>query len=245
MNLTTIDPSAAAGGIQLTMTSREIAELTAKEHKNVLRDIKALLAGLKTEPSAFEGSYTDSTGRILPCFNLPKRECLILVSGYSVELRARIIDRWMELEAQVATPADPIRVLNDPAAMRGLLLTYSEKVLALEDQVADMAPTVEAFDRLAKADGSLCVTDAAKALQVRPKDLFSYLREHGWIYKRVGSDHHLGYQTKVASGLLEHKVTTVLRADGSEKITEQCRITPKGLAALGKLMPPAATSVAA
>lgn len=84
------------------MSSREIAELTGKMHKNVMRDISAMLTGLKSEPSDFEGSYIDPTGRTLPCFNLPKRETMILVSGYSIPLRARIIDRWMELEAAVA-----------------------------------------------------------------------------------------------------------------------------------------------
>lgn len=75
------------------MSSREIAELTGKMHKNVMRDISAMLTGLKSEPSDFEGRYTDPTGRTLPCCNLPKRETMILVSGYSVALRARIIDR--------------------------------------------------------------------------------------------------------------------------------------------------------
>ncbi|MBB3944103.1 phage regulator Rha-like protein [Rhizobium skierniewicense] len=84
------------------MSSREIAKLTGKRHTNVIRDIRTMLTGLKSEPRDFVGSYTDSTCRQLPCFNLPKRETLILVSGYSVELRARIIDRWMELEEQQA-----------------------------------------------------------------------------------------------------------------------------------------------
>lgn len=56
------------------MSSREIAELTGNMHKNVMRDISAMLTALKSEPSDFEGSYIDPTGRTLPCFNLPKRE---------------------------------------------------------------------------------------------------------------------------------------------------------------------------
>ena len=38
--------------------------------------------------------------------------------------------------------------------------------------------------------------------------------------------------------LMEHKTTTVTRSDGSEKITEQVRLTPKGLTKLAKIFPP-------
>lgn len=78
----------------LTMTSREIAELTGKNHADVLRDIRNMLEVLKKDASIFAGIYKDAYGRDKACFNLPKRETLILVSGYSTELRARIIDRW-------------------------------------------------------------------------------------------------------------------------------------------------------
>lgn len=219
-----------------TMSSLEIAELTGKAHAHVMRDIRVMMEELGGQ-SSFGSTYRDAQGKERACFNLPKRESLILVSGYSVELRARIIDRWAELEQQVAT-FDPVAVLNDPSAMRGILLSYTEKVLALEAVNAELTPKAEALDRIATADGSLCVTDAAKALQMRPKDLFSYLREHGWIYRRAGAGHDVGYQSKTTTGLLEHKVTTVLRADGSEKITEQVRITPKGLAKLSALIQP-------
>ena len=129
---------------------------------------------------------------------------------------------------------DPMKALSDPNVLRNLLLGYSEKVTELEQKVDVMQPTVDAFDRIAKADGSLCLTDAAKALQLRPKDFIQKLQSEKWIYKRAGNSHWLGYSDKVQSGYLEHKVTEVTRGDGSTKITEQVRITPKGLAKLAK-----------
>ena len=88
-----------------TMTSREIAELTGKRHDNVMRDIEAQLTELLGDGGLlkFEDTYRDKqNGQEYRQYNLPKRESLIVVSGYSVELRARIIDRWSELEAQAA-----------------------------------------------------------------------------------------------------------------------------------------------
>lgn len=183
-----IIPTSAA---EQAMSSREIADLCEKRHDHVMRDIRQMLVELHGEGCLprFGGTsivqQPNGGEREVPCFFPPKRETLILVSGYKLELRARIIDRWQELEAQ--QHRDPVQVLNDPAAMRGLLLTYSEKVLALEAENKELVPKAEALDRIATADGSLCVTDAAKTLQVRPKDLFAFLRSHGWIYSRPGT----------------------------------------------------------
>jgi Rha family phage regulatory protein len=225
------------GGAQ-TMSSREIAELCEKRHDHVMRDIRDMLAQLHGEGGLpkFGASYINAQNKPQPCFNLPKRETLILVSGYNLAMRAKIIDRWQELESQ-ARP-DPMVALNDPAMMRGLLLSYSEKVLELEQANAALAPKAEALDLIATAEGALNITAAAKALQVRPKDLFAYLHAHGWIYRRAGGSGYLGYQAKVSSGLLEHKVTTILRADGTEKIVEQVLVTAKGLTKLAALLRP-------
>lgn len=86
----------------LTMSSREIAELTGKDHKNVLTDIRKMLEDLDLHSAEFSAQYKDATGRALPVFNLPKRESIILVSGYNIKMRAAIIDRWQELESQAA-----------------------------------------------------------------------------------------------------------------------------------------------
>lgn len=82
------------------MSSREIAELTGKRHDNVKTDIEKMLLELELNVPEFSGTYIATNGNISIEFNLPKRESLILVSGYSIVLRAKIIDRWQELESQ-------------------------------------------------------------------------------------------------------------------------------------------------
>lgn len=104
MNNLSIFSAAATAGQAVTMSSREIAELTGKEHKNVLADIRDMLESLGQTSADFSANLPDSYGRMQPAYALPKRETLILVSGYSTELRARIIDRWQELEAKATQP---------------------------------------------------------------------------------------------------------------------------------------------
>jgi phage antirepressor YoqD-like protein len=154
----------------------------------------------------------------------------------ATDITIEIIERFDAYER--GEPRDPIAVLNDPAAMRGLLLTYSEKVIALQATNAALAPKAEALDRISTADGSLSLQEAAKALQVRPNvDLIKYLSTNGWIYRRNGSGNWLGYQVMTNAGLLEHKVEIQKLADGSEKVREQVKVTPRGLAKLAKIVP--------
>ncbi len=110
-----------------TMSSREIAELCGKEHKNVMADIRSMCESLSIQSAEFSADYKDDKGRTYPCFNLPKRESLILVSGYDVMTRARIIDRWQELEAQAITPFASA-TLQTP---RSLAITHVEETLHL------------------------------------------------------------------------------------------------------------------
>ena len=225
--------------------SRQIAEHFDKAHKNVLRDIDNLDCSDEFSRLNFEHTpyVHPQNGQTYQMCQMTRDGFTFLVMGFTgkkaAEWKEKYIAAFNEMENAIKM-RDPMEALNDPSAMRGLLLTYTEKVIALEAKVAEDAPKVEALERISEADGSLCVTDAAKALQMRPKDLFQYLQSHGWIYKRTGNAHYLGYSSKVTSGLLEHKVTTVLRPDGSERITEQVRVTPKGLSKLAQLVKPAA-----
>ncbi|WP_279449608.1 phage antirepressor KilAC domain-containing protein [Aeromonas hydrophila] len=228
-------------GGDITMTSLEIADLVNKRHDNVKRTIEALVEkGVIQHPQIEECVKINGLGlkqtRSVFVFGgkQGKRDSLIVVAQLCPEFTARIVDRWQELEEAVTTVVDPMAVLNDPASMRNLLLTYSEKVLDLEQQIEVAKPLVEAFERIAVADGSLNLTEAAKALQQQPKKFNQHLSSQHWIYKRPGGKCWLGYQDKVQQGLLEHKVTTVTLPDGNERLCEQVRITPKGLAKLAQ-----------
>lgn len=101
-------------GTALTMSSLEVAGLTGKRHDNIIRDIRSMSRELGLSLSFEEKS--SGNGRPLTVVNLPKRESLILVTGYSVQARAIIIDRWMELEAAVASSTNGNGVVTELAA---------------------------------------------------------------------------------------------------------------------------------
>ena len=77
-----------------TMSSREIATLCDKRHDNVMADIRKMLDELDIYAPDFSGTFITEQGN--------QYECLILVSGYNVKIRTKIIDRWQQLEVDVS-----------------------------------------------------------------------------------------------------------------------------------------------
>lgn len=216
----------------ITMSSREIADIAQARHNDVIATIVRLFdKGLLRSSRKTRQEATG--GRPIEVFDLIERDVYLVISGYNDEVRARIIDRWQELESR---KPDPMEVLSNPALLRQALLGYSEQVIALQKQNTEMTPKAEALDRISTANGSLCITDAAKSLQVQPKKLFQLMNQKGWIYRRTGKASWIAHQEKIKQLLLEHKITTVERDDGTEKITEQVRVTPKGMTRLALLV---------
>ena len=221
----------------LTMSSREIAELVEKRHDNVKRTIESLAEqGVIIQPQIEASSFTDAIGRSMPesVYQLKKRDTYIVVAQLSPEFTARLVDRWQQLENEAA---DPMKVLSDPAAMRGLLLTYTEKVINLEHKVEILEPKAEALDRIAThSEGSFCIRDAAKTLQVQEKKLKQFLHEKGWTYRRPYDQELRAYAPILKNGLMEHKTTTGERGNGTEWIDTQARVTAKGMARLSQML---------
>lgn len=228
----------------VTISSREIAVLVESRHDKVKQSIERLAkrGAIRLPPMGdFEEINNLGAKVIRKLYQFAgeqgKRDSIIVVAQLCPEFTARLVDRWQELETRVAKiTIDPMEVLSDPTALRGLLSNYSERVINLQNQVQEMQPDIDAFKRIAKSEGGICITVAAKELQIQPKALFKYLSSHHWIYRRVGGRSWLAYQPKIQTGLLEHKVTLIAKTDGSEKVSEQVLITPKGLTKLSRLL---------
>jgi len=190
MNLTTT--------IIQTMTSREIAELTGKEHFHVKRDIAKVLAEAGIDPSKFGCTYLDAQNREQTEYRLPRRECDLVVSGYSVPYRLAIIDRWHELEQQNAQPTIPatpsIQIASEWLGMAQLLgvpvhAAQVEAVKQVELKTGiDFRPLLAASpaqDAIKDEDVMLEPTDIAKRAGLASgKDVNKLLASHGYQYRQ-------------------------------------------------------------
>jgi Rha family phage regulatory protein len=153
--------SAALAATAPTMSSLEIAERTGKEHRNVMRDIRGMLTELHGAGGvlSFEHTHRNAqNGQTYPIFRLPKRECIILVTGYSIPMRAAVVDRWAELEAQVAGPAIPN--FSDPAAAARAWAEHFEgerRALAAKEQERTLRIAAQAETEALKPAAALCI----------------------------------------------------------------------------------------
>ena len=88
------------------MTSLQIAEITGKQHKDVLEAIRNMEpAWVKTTGRKFPlNEYKDARGRKLPMYRLAKTECLYIATKFNDEARAKLVLRWEELESSKAEP---------------------------------------------------------------------------------------------------------------------------------------------
>lgn len=227
------DMTIPGGNAVTSMSSREIAELTGKQHAHVMRDTRKMLEALGKDVSSFGSIFKDGYGREQQEYVLDRELTLTLVSGYDIPLRHRVVTRLAELEAQIAKPAiDPMQALSDPAVMRGLLLTYTEKVISLESRVAEQEPKVKAFNRIAEGEGMLNLQTTGKVLQQPPNKFIQKLRELRWIFKRPGAKYNSAHVDKINAGYLATKAHEYEKPDGTIHVNDQVMVTPKGLAKL-------------
>ena len=164
-----------------TMTSLEIAELTGKQHKDVMKAIRNMEpAWVKVQERKFallSRTYQLPNGgtKEVPCYVLTKTECLYIATKFNDEARAKLVLRWQELEEEKwkeeSEKVKEVRCLPSP-----------KKILALADEIIG-----EGLRMLNEpAEDTLTATQVAKTFNMNTLDFNAVLRDMGIQYRRDG-----------------------------------------------------------
>ena len=134
------------------MTSIEIAEVTGKQHNDVLKAIR------KMEPvweKVHEGKFSlkqrtiqtsNGATRQVPYYSLTKTECLYIATKFNDEARAKLVLRWEQLErerinAEVRMPM-PVHCLPTEKAMIAAVDDIRQDLISLENMDARPCYTI-------------------------------------------------------------------------------------------------------
>lgn len=164
-----------------TMSSLEIARLCEKQHKHVLVDIRNMLAELGLVTADFSAVYKAENNQQYDCFNLPRRECDILIAGYSIKYRAAIVDRWQELEAgnHVSVPSSFAEALR-------LAADQQEQIQQLQITNQHSAMKIDVLEQLLAAGVS--APEFCRRLNgVNTMKVNDFLLDAGWLILATGS----------------------------------------------------------
>ncbi|WP_280192129.1 phage antirepressor KilAC domain-containing protein [Delftia sp. PS-11] len=205
----------------LTMSSREIAELTGKDLGHVNRDIRAMLDTLGDDPE-LEHVREDKDGRgYTTAFHLGRELTYTLLAGYSMQLRRRVVARWQELEAQAA-PALPD--FSNPVAAARAWADAKESEQRAAEALALAAPKVEYVDRYVAANGAKGFRQVAKLLEANEHEFRAWLQDEKIMY-RLGGE-WTAYQCHIDAGRFVVKAGV---AQANEHAFNTTKFTPKGV----------------
>ena len=159
-----------------TMTSLEIAELTGKQHKDVMKAIRNMepawvkVCGRNFALTSRTIIQPNGGTREVPCYQLTKTECLYIATKFNDEARAKLVLRWQELE------------LQEQKHRQQLCLPSPQKILALADEIIG-----EGLRMLnEEAEDTLTATQVAKTFNMKVYDFNAVLRDMGIQYRRGG-----------------------------------------------------------
>lgn len=220
-----------------TMTSVEIAEVTGKQHAHVMRDIRSLLERGCDESNFGLVEYKDKKGESRPMYQLTKKGCLILASGYDALLREKIINRWEELETKEAslikvptTFAEALRLAADQAekleAQEKMLEASSKEIVELSGTIATMQPKVTYVDKILSSKETVTTTQIAQDYGQSAKSFNILLRNFG-IQHKVGGQWIL-YAKYLPNGYVQSDTIPIEHKDGSADSVMHTKWTQKG-----------------
>lgn len=207
----------------LTMSSREIAELTGKRHADVMRDIRTMMEALQQNADlrsvCKSSTYVGENDQSYPQYELDKDTSLTLLLGYDVVARMKVVKRWQQLEAQAA-PAVP-RTMSQ--ALR-LAAEQAEQIEQQQAALALAAPKAEYVDRYVAANGAKGFRQVAKLLGANEHAFRAWLQDEKIMY-RLGGE-WTAHQCHIDAGRFVVKTGV---AQANEHAFNTTKFTPKGV----------------
>ncbi len=202
------------------MTSLEIAQLSGKQHKDVLKAIRNMeSAWEKVNGRNFAlVDYKDLKGELRPCYLLSKTECLYIATKFNDEARAKLVIRWQELEEErlmeIQKPKQKIQEIR--------LLACDEEVLDEADDI--LGEELEELNR----ESRYCYTptEIGKAFGMDGRDLNSFLSDQKII--RWARGQWQLTQKYLHRELTANRYSYVHGRDGRRKLVSRLVWTEKG-----------------
>ena len=181
---------------EMTMSSREIAELTGKRHDSVKRTMEVLRC---KEVVSFTQSVepTAGGGKPVRILLVNKRNSYIVVAQICPHFTALLVDRWQELES-MQSPA-PLLPKNYIEALESLII--KEKLLI------EQAPKVSFVDNCVERGQLMTATQVAQKHKISAVKLNRFLGELGGVYSKSVKRSRVFLQPFVDDGKGEMKQT--------------------------------------
>ena len=174
--------------ISKTMSSREIADSTNKDHSHVIRDIKLMLSQID-DPNMDDTDFKeifDNRGYTSE-IRLNKDLTFTLIAGYNSKVRYRIVKRWQELEAQVSASSPVTPALPNFTNPADAAIAWAEQYRAKEAAQAQLViaqPKVNFYDTVAASGSLMTVSDVAKKMSMSAQALNAKLVNIGAYDRR-------------------------------------------------------------
>ena len=201
------------------MTSLEIAQLSGKQHKDVLKAIRNMeSAWEKVNGRNFAlVDYRDQKGELRPCYLLSKTECLYIATKFNDEARARLVLRWQELEKERLVEQKPKQKIQEI------------RLLACDEEVLDEADDIlgEELEKLNR-ESRFCYTptEIGKVFGMDGSDLNSFLADQKII--RWARGQWQLTQKYLHRELTANRYSYVHGRDGRRKLVSRLVWTEKG-----------------
>ncbi|WP_375668449.1 antA/AntB antirepressor family protein [Bartonella sp. AP36NXGY] len=141
---------------------------------------------------------------------------------------------FIECERRAKQVVTPQIDYSSPQVMLGVLTHLKNENERKDIIIEDLKPKAMALESLQRSDGLFGLTEAAKVLEMQPKQFILFLQKKGWVYRRTFGDRLLPYQDKIQKGLMDCPTITLQTASGIEKVIPCAKITAKGIGVLSQ-----------